>query len=133
MKAFRRISLYLIGVFGLLGMASLLSPTSLAPVYATASSGGPIVLDGMDPVCHAVYGENTDQYIAKVLKSVYDQSSMPGNSGKIAILGTSGPTNAGGCGGNWNTLLSGKFLSQFATAPTIQFISQVASLVRPLV
>lgn len=128
MKAFRRISLYLIGVFGLLGTASLLSPTSLAPVYATTSSGGPIVLDGMDPVCHAVYGENTDQYIAKVLKSVYDQSSMPGNSGKIAILGTSGPTNAGGCGGNWNTLLSGKFLSQFTTAPTIQFISTTTEL-----
>ena len=128
MKAFRRISLYLIGVFGLLGTASLLPPTSLAPVYATTSSGGPIVLDGMDPVCHAVYDENTDQYIAKVLKSVYDQSSMPGNSGKIAILGTSGLTNAGGCGGDWNALLSGKFLSQFATAPTIQFISTTTEL-----
>ena len=128
MRALRRISLCLIGVFGLFGMSSLLSPTSLAPVYATASSGGPIVLDGMDPVCHAVYDENTDQYIAKVLKSVYDQSSMPGNNGKIAILGTSSLTNAGGCGGDWNALLSGKFLSQFATAPTIQFISTTTEL-----
>ena len=128
MKAFRRISLCLVGVFGLFGTVSLLSPTASAPVYATTSSGGPIVLDGMDPVCHAVYGENTDQYIAKVVKSVYDQSSMPGNNGKIAILGISSLTAAGGCGNNWNTLLSTKFLSQFTTAPTVQFITTTAEL-----
>lgn len=128
MKAFRRISLSLVGVFGLFGMVSLLSPTLPAPVYATTSSGGPIVLDGMDPVCHAAYGENTDQYIAKVVKSVYDQSSMPGNNGKIAILGISSLTTAGGCGNNWNTLLSTKFLSQFTTAPTVQFITTTAEL-----
>ena len=128
MKAFRRISLCLIGVFGSFGMASLLSPTASAPVYATTSSGGPIVLDGMDPVCHAAYGENTDQYIAKVVKSVYDQSAMPGNNGKIAILGISSPTMAGGCGNNWNTLLSTKFLTQFSTAPAVQFITTEAEL-----
>ena len=128
MKAFRRISLSLVSVFGLFGMVSLLSPTSPAPAYATTSSGGPIVLDGMDPVCHAAYGENTDQYIAKVVKSVYDQSAMPGNNGKIAILGISSLTAAGGCGNNWNTLLSTKFLSQFSTAPTVQFITTEAEL-----
>lgn len=129
MKALRRISLCLLGVFGLLGTVSLLSPTSSTPVYATASSGGgPIVLDGMDPVCHSVFGENTDQYIAKVVKSVYDKSSMPGNNGKIAILGISSSTNAGGCGGNWNSLLSSKFLAQFSTAPTIQFVTTTAEL-----
>lgn len=95
---------------------------------ARAAGGGPIVLDGMDPVCHAVYGENTDQYIAKVVKSVYDQSSMPGNNGKIAILGASSLSNAGGCGGNWNTLLSTKFLAQFSTAPTVEFINTDAEL-----
>lgn len=95
---------------------------------ARAAGGGPIVLDGMDPVCHAVYGESTDQYIAKVVKSVYDQSSMPGNNGKIAILGASSLTNAGGCGGNWNTLLSTKFLAQFTTAPTVEFINTDAEL-----
>ena len=95
---------------------------------ARASGGGPIVLDGMDPVCHAAYGENTDQYIAKVVKSVYDQSSMPGNNGKIAILGAANLSSAGGCGGNWNTLLSTKFLTGFSSQPTVEFISTDAEL-----
>lgn len=95
---------------------------------ARAAGGGPIVLDGMDPVCHAAYGENTDQYIAKVVKSVYDQSSMPGNNGKIAILGVPNLNTAGGCGGNWNTLLSTKFLSQFTSQPSVEFISTDAEL-----
>lgn len=95
---------------------------------ASASGGGPIVLDGMDPVCHSVYGENTDQYIAKVVKSVYDQSSFPGNTGKIAILGISGATNAGGCGGNWNTLLNTKFFTHFSTAPAVEFVTTSAEL-----
>lgn len=128
MKALRRISLSVLAVFGLFGMVSSLSSIQRAPVYATSSGGGPIVLDGMDPVCHAAYGENTDQYIAKVVKSVYDQSSLPGNNGKIAILGISSLTAAGGCGNNWNTLLSTKFLSQFTTAPTVQFITTSAEL-----
>lgn len=94
----------------------------------SASSGGPIVLDGMDPVCHAAMGENTDQYIAKVLKSVYDQSTIPGNSGKIAVLGIANPSSAGGCGNNWNTLLSTKFLAQFTSAPSIEFITTSSQL-----
>ena len=89
----------------------------------SGNSGGPIVLDGMDPVCHASYGETTDRYIAKVIKSVYDKSIFPSNNGKIAILGASSPTSAGGCGGNWNTLLSTKFLTGFTTQPTVQFFS----------
>lgn len=89
---------------------------------------GPIVLDGMDPVCHAGMGENTDQYIAKVVKSVYDQSIIPGNSGKIAILGTPSTGSAGGCGGSWATLLSTKFLTQFTTQPTVEFISTSSQL-----
>jgi hypothetical protein len=95
---------------------------------ASASSGGPIVLDGMDPVCHAAMGENTDQYIAKVLKSVYDQSNIPGNNAKIAILGIANTSSAGGCGNNWNTLLSTKFLSQFTSAPSIQFVTTSTEL-----
>lgn len=98
----------------------------LSDGIARASGGGPIVLDGMDPVCHAAYGENTDQYIAKVLKSVYDQSQIPGNNGKIFILGSG--SVPGGCGGNWNTLLSTKFLSQFTTAPAVEFISTESEL-----
>jgi hypothetical protein len=90
---------------------------------AKASGGGPIVLDGMDPVCHAAYGENTDQYIAKVLKSVYDQSTMPSNNGKIAILGVSSINASGGCGSNWITQLNSKFLAEFGTAPSYEFIT----------
>jgi hypothetical protein len=97
------------------------------------TGGGPIVLDGMDPVCHAAMGENTDQYIAKVVKSVYDQSIIPGNNGKIAILGIDNANSAGGCGNNWNTLLSTKFLTQFGNAssslqPSVEFISTSAQL-----
>jgi len=103
-----------------------LTVTSVAK--ASGTGGGPIVLDGMDPVCHAAYGENTDQYIAKVLKSVYDQSTMPGNNGKIAILGVSSTTTAGGCGSNWTTLLNTKFLSQFSSAPTVEFITTSSEL-----
>lgn len=98
---------------------------------SATTGGGPIVLDGMDPVCHAAYNENTDQYIAKVLKSVYDQSTMPGHNGKIAILGAT--TTPGGCGGNWTTLLNTKFLAQFGTLasgsqPQVQFISTTTEL-----
>lgn len=77
----------------------------------------------MDPVCHAGMGENTYQYIAKVVKSVYDQSTMPGNNNKIAILGIASANAAGGCGGNWTTLLSTKFLTQFTSQPTVEFIT----------
>lgn len=98
---------------------------------SATTGGGPIVLDGMDPICHAAYNENTDQYIAKVVKSVYDQSLMPGNNGKIAILGTG--TMPGGCGGNWTTLLTTKFLTQFGTLasglqPQVQFINSTTDL-----
>lgn len=82
----------------------------------------------MDPVCHAVYGEGTDQYIAKVLKSVYDQSSYPSNNSKIAILGVSSMTNAGGCGGNWTNMLSSQFLTSFTAQPEIQFVTTSAEL-----
>ena len=102
-------------------------------VANASGTGGPIVLDGMDPVCHAGMGENTDQYIAKVVKSVYDQSTMPGNNGKIAILGIANASAAGGCGGVWTTLLSSKFLTQFGTSasglqPQVQFITTSTEL-----
>lgn len=82
----------------------------------------------MDPVCHAAYGENTDQYIAKVVKSVYDQSTIPGNNSKIAILGISNINSSGGCGSNWNTQLSSKFLTQFTTSPSVEFITTSTEL-----
>lgn len=134
----KRIGFLLIAIGFILGFSVIpYTPSDngfiLSGGIARASGGGPMVLDGMDPVCHAAMGENTDQYIAKVVKSVYDQSSMPGNNGKIAILGVPNLNMAGGCGGNWNTLLSTKFLTQFGTAasglqPTVEFISTDAQL-----
>jgi len=100
---------------------------------ATAAGGGPVVLDGMDPVCHAGMGEATDGYIRQVVKSVYDLSNGRPNNNQIAILGISNISLAGGCGGNWNTLLSTKFLSGFGTAasglqPTVTFYTTSAEL-----
>jgi len=124
-----RIKNILSALFIIMGVGLLFNPTGITPVaLATSGGGGPIVLDGMDPVCHAAYGESTDQYIAKVLKSVYDQSSMPGNNGKIAILGVSSMTNSGGCGDSWTNALSTKFLTEFTTAPAVEFITTESEL-----
>lgn len=79
--------------------------------------GGPIVLDGMDPVCHSGF-EGTWGYIAQVLKKTHDGATNI-NDGSIAILGSNGASNS--CGGNWNTLLTTKYLGQFTTAPTVNF------------
>lgn len=109
------------------GLSSLTFSDSTSPriALATSSGGGPIVLDGMDPACHAVYNEGTDRYIAKVLKSVYDQSTMPGNSGKIAILGVG--TSVGGCGSTWATQMP-RFLANFTTAPAVEYFNTEAQL-----
>ncbi len=101
------------------------STASPRVAMATSSGGGPIVLDGMDPACHAVYNEGTENYIAKVLKSVYDQSSMPSNSGNIAVLGVG--SSVGGCGSNWATQMP-IFLDEFTTAPTVQYFNTAAEL-----
>ena len=93
--------------------------TLSAPSAKASGTGGPIVLDGMDPVCHASGGENTDGYIRKVIKSVYDRSNGP-NNGRIAILGAPNATNAGGCGGNWATLMPNKFLTEFSPTASAQ-------------
>ena len=93
---------------------------------SASGTGGPIVLDGMDPVCHASMGENTDGYIRKVIKSVYDRSNGPSNN-RIAIVGAASSTSAA-CGGNWTTLLPNKFLTEFGTSasglqPQVDFYS----------
>jgi len=85
---------------------------------------GPIVLDGMDPVCHSGY-EGTWGYIAQVLKKTYDGATNV-NTEKIAILGANGATNS--CGGNWNTLLTTKYLGQFTTAPTVVFYNSLTEV-----
>jgi LPXTG-motif cell wall-anchored protein len=94
------------------------------PAKAT-SGGGPIVLDGMDPACHAVYNEGTDRYIAKVLQSVYSQSTIAGNSSSIAVLGVG--TSVGGCGSTWSAQMP-SFLADFSTAPTVNFYNTAAEI-----
>ncbi|MFN9743039.1 MAG: beta strand repeat-containing protein, partial [Acidobacteriota bacterium] len=98
-----------------------------AGVAKTAADGGPVILDGMDPVWHAVNGENTYIYIGKSLKSIYDLSNGRTNNDKIAVLGTS-PTDAGATGGNWSTMMSTKFLTTFGTQPQYDIYSTEAEL-----
>jgi hypothetical protein len=78
----------------------------------------------MDPVCHSGY-EGTWGYIAQVLKKTYDGATNV-NTGKIAILGANGASNS--CGGNWNTLLTTKYLGQFTTAPTVVFYNTLTEV-----
>lgn len=99
-------------------------PYSYPDVAFATTGGGPIVLDGMDPVCHSGY-EGTWGYIAQVLKKTHDSVTNI-NSGSIAILGANGANNS--CGGNWDTLLSTKYLTQFSTAPTVNFYNTAAEV-----
>jgi hypothetical protein len=88
-----------------------------------ASGGGPIVLDGMDPVCHSGY-ESTGQYIARVLKKVHDGAINP-NNGHIAILGSNGGNNS--CGASWASKLP-EYLGEFTTAPSVDFYTTDAQI-----
>ncbi len=90
---------------------------------AKASGGGPIVLDGMDPVCHSGY-ESTGQYIARVLKKIHDGAVNP-NNGHIAILGSNAGSNS--CGASWATKIS-EYTSEFGTAPVVDFYTTNAGI-----
>jgi hypothetical protein len=114
-------------LFGGLFAASLSeAPRNLGIVSVANASGtgGPIVLDGMDPVCHSG-GEGTWGYIAQVLKKTHEGATNQ-NSGAIAVLGANGASNS--CGGNWNTLLTTKYLGQFTTAPTVNFYNSASDV-----
>lgn len=95
----------------------------LAGGQASAVAGGPIVLDGMDPVCHSG-GESTGLYIARALKKVHDGANNP-NNGHIAILGSNGSTNS--CGTPWGAKLL-QYTSEFSTAPTVDFYTTEAEI-----
>lgn len=69
-------------VSGMAGVTALAVPASATP----ASSGGPVVLDGMDPLCHASMGENTGGYVTTVLGSVISKATRV-NDGSVAVLG----------------------------------------------
>lgn len=90
---------------------------------ASASAGGPIVLDGMDPVCHSGW-ENTGQYIARVLKKVHDGANNP-NNGRIAIIGSNAANNS--CGASWATKIT-EYTAEFATAPGVDFYTTDAAI-----
>lgn len=104
--------------------SSSVGPDFLKSGAVSAVAGGPIVLDGMDPVCHSAY-EGTGGYIAQVLKRGYDGANHSHN-GKIAILGAQGASNS--CGGNWSTLLSSQYLALFETQPVVNFYNTTASI-----
>lgn len=117
--------------FGLAISALLaISTSSVTPslkmsnIANASGTGGPIVLDGMDPVCHSGY-EGTWGYIAQVLKKTHDGATNS-NNGSIAILGSNGASNS--CSGNWNTLLSTKYLSQFTSAPVVNFYNSASQV-----
>lgn len=106
--------------FGSSGVSDLLISGGVA--HAT-TGGGPIVLDGMDPVCHSGY-EATGQYIARVLKKVHDGAVNP-NNGHIAVLGANGGTNS--CGAAWSSKLS-EYSAEFGTAPIFDFYTTDAQI-----
>ena len=128
MKSLQRVSIILCAVFGLLGILSLTdtqNPVSPAPALASGTgTGGPIVLDGMDPVCHSGW-ESTGQYIAKVLKKLHD-GAVNNNNGHIAIIGSNAGTTS--CGASWATQLSSQFLAQFSSAPVVDFYTTNAQI-----
>jgi hypothetical protein len=101
-----------------LGVMVVVEGTTSTPNVAYATTGGgPIVLDGMDPVCHSGW-ESTGQYIAKVLKKVHDGAVNP-NNGHIAIVGSNATTTS--CGASWATQINTQFLAQFTTSPQVDF------------
>jgi hypothetical protein len=124
-KALKLIAIIISAAALLLISKSTITPNlSITSVANASGTGGPIVLDGMDPVCHSG-GEGTWGYIAQVLKKTHAGATNQ-NSGAIAVLGANGATNS--CGGNWNTLLTTKYLGQFATAPTVNFYNSEAQV-----
>lgn len=99
--------------------------TNETVAYASGTgTGGPIVLDGMDPVCHSGW-ESTGQYIAKVLKKLHDGANNPNNA-HIAIIGSNAGTTS--CGASWATQLSSQFLTEFTTAPVVDFYTTDAQI-----
>ena len=111
-KVLKLIAIIISAAALLLISKSTITPSlSITSVANASGTGGPIVLDGMDPVCHSG-GEGTWGYIAQVLKKTHAGATNQ-NSGAIAVLGANGATNS--CGGNWNTLLTTKYLGQLTS------------------
>jgi hypothetical protein len=121
----KKIKLFTIG-FVLAGLLTVLTSDSeknITQLFTTkvanaSGAGGPIVLDGMDPVCHSGW-ESTGGYIARVLKKTHDGASNL-NNGNIAIVGSNGTANS--CGAPWATMLL-QYLAEFedGSEPSVDF------------
>jgi outer membrane protein OmpA-like peptidoglycan-associated protein len=84
---------------------------------AVAAVGGPVVLDGMDPVCHATMGEPTGGYIRAVLAGLHTNATRT-NDGSIAVVGVDASTSS--CGGTFGGFM-GSFTSAITPAPTVRY------------
>ena len=130
MKIAKTIRNLFLCIAALFAVAAVAVPTQykdgkliVGSVANASGSGGPIVLDGMDPVCHSG-GENTGLYIARVLKKVHDGATNP-NNGRIAILGSNGANNS--CGSSWAAKIT-QYVSEFTTAPGVDFYTTNAQV-----
>jgi hypothetical protein len=113
----------LLSILGLSFIFSSFAPTQEVGIFNSkpanaTSGGGPIVLDGMDPVCHSGW-EATGGYIARVLKKTHDATSNPSN-GHIAIVGSNGAYTS--CGAQWSVMID-QYLAEFPAGekPTVDF------------
>jgi hypothetical protein len=99
------------------GVAVGLDAPAQAHPGHSSGAGGPVVLDGMDPVCHAPY-EDTDGYIRVVLASLHHNASRAGNDGSIAVLGSGPGSNA--CGPNLSDQMA-EFLGDISPTPAVSY------------
>lgn len=113
----RRLVTTLLIVLACIGLNSSSGVINTNVVFAT-TGGGPMVLDGMDPVCHSGW-EATGGYIARVLKKTHDGATNL-NNGHIAIVGSNGTANS--CGAPWAAMLS-QYLGEFpaGSEPVVDF------------
>ena len=111
----------------LLALALMVTVLGFVPVGfaapASASAGGPIVLDGMDPVCHDEAGSATGGYIRAVVSSLHAGASST-NDGSIAVID---PATANSCGSAISSRMS-SYLSGITPTPTVAYAGTVTEI-----
>jgi outer membrane protein OmpA-like peptidoglycan-associated protein len=105
-----------------IAVAPIVAP-DVAP-SAAAATGGPVVLDGMDPVCHATVGEGTDGYIKAVLAGLHTNATRT-NDGSIAVLGVDAARSS--CGATFGTWMP-NFTSAITPTPTVRYFPDDAAI-----
>lgn len=102
---------------------------AVAQPASAAGTGGPVVLDGMDPMCHDGFGEATGGYISTVLRSLRDGAHRAGEDGSIAVLGldpgTPHPCSFGGESGGAQVT---RLLSALSPVPATQYAPTAADV-----